>query len=219
VSPHRKTAREEFLTDAAGRDPTSRRGGFERESVPFQGFDHLVDALSDHLRTLSVEGVRTVLPLDVPALERLFPVLQRVTEAAPPSIPPSTMAHAELRRRAFRALCELFARLAARRALVVFIDDLQWADADSADLLGEMMRSDLPGLLWVGCYRSADTGASPFLEKMLPVFDDPSLSPLIQHGRWSAAQGCRGPGARQLRGGDPPEVADGRPESEASFSQ
>jgi tetratricopeptide (TPR) repeat protein len=169
----------EFLdiTRRVSRDPVILEGRcFERESVPYQGFDHLVDTLSDYLRMLPVGEMEALLPRDLGALEYLFPVLKRATGVARPPATTSAIPDSDLRRRAFRALCELFARLAERRTLVVFIDDLQWADADSGDLLGELMRSDVPGLLWLGCFRSEDARGSPFLEKTLAAFEDPALA-------------------------------------------
>jgi serine/threonine protein kinase len=168
----------EFLdvTRRASRDPVILEGRcFERESVPYQGFDHLIDTLSDYLRMLPVGEMEALLPRDLAALEYLFPVLKRATGVARSPATTSAIPDSDLRRRAFRALCELFARLAERRSLVVFIDDLQWADADSGDLLGELMRSDVPGLLWLGCLRS-EARASPFLQKMLAAFQDPALA-------------------------------------------
>ena len=128
---------------------------YERDSVPYKAVDEVMGALGRHLAALPEPEIAALLPPDAAALVLVFPEL--LTRLGPGSRS-GTTEPLELRARAFAALHALLSRLAARRPLVLVIDDVQWADADSIALLGELVRPPgVPGLLLAATLRTGST--------------------------------------------------------------
>jgi hypothetical protein len=115
---------------------------YERESVPYKGIDRVVDDLSGYLRELGEEA-EGLLVDDVSALARLFPVLWQVPAIDDLRARMTPVRNPrEVRRRGFAALKALLRRIGEHRPLLIIIDDLQWADADSWAILREVLAAD-----------------------------------------------------------------------------
>jgi eukaryotic-like serine/threonine-protein kinase len=142
---------------------------YERESVPYKALDGVIDSFTKYLMSLPEAQAEALMPRDAYALARLFPVMLQIDAVfnAPQremDIPdPLT-----LRRRAFTALRQLFARICDRQPLVLWIDDLHWADADSTALLEELLRPpDSPALLLLASFPTEEIEAKSFLQSLL----------------------------------------------------
>ncbi len=135
---------------------------YERENVPFKGVDGVVDALSAFLRRRPKSEAAAVLPRRVGLVTQVFPVLLRVEAVAEAPRTHMPLLDPQVQRtQLFAGLRELFARVADRHPLVLVIDDLQWADADSLALLAEVVRTpDAPALLLIATVRG-DISALP----------------------------------------------------------
>ena len=115
----------------------------ERELVSYNALDGAIDDLARHLAGLPPDSVAA--PGGIRELLKIFPVLRGVpafAAAAPAraSTRPAEVVSAELdpRALAFSALADVLAATAARRPVVLLLDDVHWADADSLALLGEL---------------------------------------------------------------------------------
>jgi len=157
---------------------------YERDGTPYKAFDGLIDDLTRHAVDRGCERVlRALEGPGADALSRLFPALGRVraltagAEGGPPGDPSAEEAAAapagapeELRARAFTALRELLARLGAEGPLVLFVDDLHWADPDSWALLREVMPArGAPPLLFLATARPLAAGLLPEHAREVPV--------------------------------------------------
>lgn len=141
---------------------------YEQESVPYKALDSLVDALSRHLLRLLAPQLTPLLPPEIGALATVFPVLNRVPGIAQATkdFTASTDPQAT-RRQASQALRELLRRLGTSHRLVLYIDDLQWGDLDSAALLADLLTPpNAPHLLLILGYRSEYEQSSGCLKQL-----------------------------------------------------
>ncbi|HKP59405.1 MAG TPA: protein kinase [Polyangiales bacterium] len=148
---------------------TLRSRCYEREAMPFKALDGVIDALVNHMSQLDDLHTGHLLPAEVGALAQLFPVLGRlkaVQRLVGLSKPRGDAV--QLRQRAELALRDLFGRLATHQPLVIWIDDLQWGDLDSAAILKDWLE-DPPSapILFVLSYRAAEVATSTCLRQLL----------------------------------------------------
>ena len=193
---------------------------YERESVPFKAVDGVIDALSQHMCRLPKAEAAALLPRRAALLAQVFPVLGRVEAVADaPRVDEEVLDPHELRRRLFAALRELFQRLADRHPLIIVVDDLQWADADSLVLMGQLLRPpDAPPLLLLATVRSGDTESAAhrkdsmasqlrgpvtnlMLERMSPEEGRELAAALVRHAQ--AQTGLSASAIAQEAGGHP----------------
>lgn len=129
---------EELLGRVSLKDVRVWRGRCdERERVPYRAFDEIVDGFAAEV---DQAGVTFADLAHAGALVRVFPAL---TTAVAPSIRELTAATADLRverDRAFGALAAVLGRRLGERTGLIVIDDLQWADAGSLELIEVLIR-------------------------------------------------------------------------------
>jgi tetratricopeptide (TPR) repeat protein len=124
---------------------------------------------------------------------QLFPVLRRVPQIAERCTSDlSTIDSRQIRNRAFAALGELLGNVSRNTPLILFVDDLQWGDADSAAAMKEILASPSPPTaFFLGSYRSDEAEDSPFLATWgsgIIGNDNTSRQTLIEVGALSEQQ-------------------------------
>lgn len=155
---------------------------YPNESMPYKALDSLMDDLSTYLHRFDASELAEWVGEQVGALTYLFPVLVRapaireLLEAGQPGgatsgerIPVDVNL---LREQAFGALRNLLDGLARKHTLVLYIDDVQWGDEDSARLLKELLGPPSPPPLFLmSSWRIEDVESSPFLGVFLSAID------------------------------------------------
>ncbi|HWZ92854.1 MAG TPA: AAA family ATPase, partial [Polyangiaceae bacterium] len=160
---------EQFVASVRGRGAIVLAGRCrEREAVGYKAIDGLIDDLVVLLDGLPEREAAHILPDDLDDLTRLFPALRvaRAIANAPKrrfEIPDQTVA----KHRAIGAFRQLVTRLCARAPLVIWLDDLQWSDAESALLIEPLVSDPTPArLLLIGSYRPSGERTGPMLEAL-----------------------------------------------------
>ena len=146
----------------------------ERETIPFKAIDMVMDDAARYLAALPVREAAQLLPAHSELLARAFPAIQRVPALAELAAGEyDELEPAELRALLASAVRELFRRVAARRPVVLIVEDLQWADADGIQLVREIL---LPphdaAIAFIGTMRSDQ----PFLFAPAGFIDDIELA-------------------------------------------
>ncbi|MBZ5710605.1 serine/threonine-protein kinase PknK [Nannocystis pusilla] len=131
---------------------------YECESVPYGGFDAVVDALMRRLR-----AARCWREVDVAAASTVFPVLSALLRG-PQEDPEGAVERAA----AFAAVRALIAAAAGGRPVVLFVDDLHHAGADTAGLMLDLLlpRDDELALTIVATCRSDREADSACLREL-----------------------------------------------------
>jgi hypothetical protein len=118
------------------------------EQVPFKMFDGIVDELVRYLAGLPDRECQRLLGDQAGLLPMLFPVMTHVPAVSQAATFARRRAGSSLvpipRYQLFAAMADLLARIAEQRPLLIIIDDLQWGDEESIQLMRALLDTERP---------------------------------------------------------------------------
>src|SRR6266567_5709407 len=134
-----------------------RGGNSEAEGMP--PYLPFLEALGQHIQITSLDYLREQVVAAPQVLASLFPeLIVRLGELAVPSVSPPEQA----RLRLYEAIGAFLEAIGTPHGLVLILDDLQWADTASLDLLCHLARRQSHAhVLLVGAYRDSELDRNP----------------------------------------------------------
>src|SRR6266487_4467767 len=138
-----------------------RGGSSEAESMP--PFLPFLEALGQHIQITPLDHLREQVAAAPQVLASLFPELTvRLRDLRLPSASPPEQA----RLRLYEAIGAFLEAIGTPHSLVLILDDLQWADSASLDLLCHLARRQSHArLLLLGAYRESEFAHHPALAR------------------------------------------------------
>lgn len=122
--------------------------------------------LEDMLAACSDDQLRSLMG---PLSGELTAIVPSLSARVPGLAEPLQTEQRSRRYRMFEAVVDLLAAMSAATPVLLILDDLQWADAETLLLLRHLLRSNEPmRLLVVGTYRDTDVGRAHLLTQLLP---------------------------------------------------
>ena len=144
-----------------------RGGAFDAEGMP--PYLPFLEALGQHVRDTSPDELRPQTGPLASILASILPELSQRLGGLPPSYP---LPAEQTRWRLYDAVARLLAAIAERRPLLLLLDDVQWADPASLDLLCYVAgHQPAARLFLVAAYRSSEAEQRPEFERAIAVLD------------------------------------------------
>lgn len=152
-----------FLSELPTSTPVLSGRSHPQESLSFRGLDEVIDQLA---RQLSAPAHPARRQTDLREASRIYPGLRRALEHRGSDDVAGGANRSAVRRRAQLALVRLLDAWAEDRGGVIWLDDVQWADADSGDLLQLLLELGTSGILICLVLREDEMAESRLLDAL-----------------------------------------------------
>lgn len=195
---------EEFPPPELASGVTVLRGGAS-QAAGMPSYLPFLQALGDYIAAAPLDQLREQAGPQAATLAALLP---EIGARLRPPRPPYPLGPEQERYRLYEAVALFLAAIAGRGPLALLLDDLQWADAASCDLLVHIAgRLRAAPLLIVGAYREGEAGENPAFVRALAELNRRRLLVTLPLEPL-AAEESRALAASALRGAVAPAAAD-----------
>ena len=151
-------------------------------------FAPLADSIGHYLHSLPRPVLESLPAASLAQMAQIIPSLQDLAPGLPLPVADGLSNPDEHRQRLIEGVVAFLAELAHMRPLILFLDDLHWADADTLAVLSRLSQRlpDLPMLVLLA-YRSGDLPENEALITLLHAFSRVQQDSLLQVSRLSPA--------------------------------
>jgi DNA-binding NarL/FixJ family response regulator len=172
------------MQTAQSRITVLRGGASDADGMP--PYLPFLEALGYHIHTASTEALRQQTGPLAAILATILPELILRLGQAPTSYP---LPAEQARLRLYEAVGSFLTAIAAPQGLLLVLDDLQWADPASLDLICSVARRQPSArLLLLGAYREGEVEHNPTFQRAIAELNRLRLLTLVSVGRLAEAE-------------------------------
>ncbi len=136
----------------------------ENEHLPFLALDAIIEDLAKTLADFETNDGLKFVDGDLQALAQVFPAFRQIPSVAIRAAGDRVISE-ETRIAAFNALATTLTRMGKHYPVVIFLDDIQWGDTDSADFVARFLAANREGtqVMFIAACRSEERNSCRFL--------------------------------------------------------
>lgn len=145
---------------------------YERELLPYRAIDGVIDSLARLFTNIAFPAEDGFTASDIAVACTTFPILRQIERFRRRITESQTLPTGNVHAAVADFLSKALTLLTAHRPTIIFIDDAQWGDLESGQLLHALFRAVPPSVLFILSYTTEDFATSLLLQTFRPEHSD-----------------------------------------------